>query len=193
MILRSAKCYRFPVTIRSYNPNEFNPSDIERETNNNKERLTGCIIKNWLEWSGREQTIAFSPTQDHSKFLVEKFNSNGISAEHIDCWTPEDDRRAMFEAHNNGEFKILSCSRLLNTGYEAPSVRCIIDCFPTKSVTTYVQRIGRLQRTFQGKEYGVYLGHSGNFERFGYAEDIIPTELHDGEKPPMIVTGKRSL
>lgn len=169
--------------IRSNNANEFNPADIERETNRNKELLTGCIIKNWLEWSGREQTIAFSPTQDHSKFLVEKFNSNGISAEHIDCYTPDDDRRAMFEAHNKGEFKILSCSRLLNTGYDAPTLKCIIDCFPVKSVTTYVQRIGRLQRTAQGKEFGVYLGHAGNFERFGYAEDIIPTELHDGESP----------
>ena len=169
--------------IRSVNPNTFNPKDLERETNENKEALTGCIIKNWLEWGERSQTIAFSPTQAHSKYLVAKFNDNGISAEHIDCHTPDDERRAMFEAHNKGEFKILSCSRLLNTGYDAPSVRCIIDCFPTKSVTVYTQRLGRVMRIADGKTHAIYLDHAGNFEKFGYAEDIVPTELHDGEKP----------
>jgi DNA repair protein RadD len=169
--------------VRSVNPNTFNPKDLERETDTNKEALTGCIIKNWLEWGERSQTIAFSPTQAHSKYLVAKFNDNGISAEHIDCHTPDDERRAMFEAHNNGEFKILSCSRLLNTGYDAPSVRCIIDCFPTKSVTVYTQRLGRIMRIADGKTHAIYLDHAGNFEKFGYAEDIVPTELHDGEKP----------
>lgn len=38
-------------------------------------------------------------------------------------------------------------------------------------------------RLDDGKTYAIYLDHAGNFERFGYAEDIVPTELHDGTKP----------
>jgi len=35
-------------------------------------------------------------------------------------------------------------------------------------------------RIFEGKEYAIYLDHASNFERFGYAEDIVPEVLHDG-------------
>ncbi len=167
--------------IRSANPNTFNPGDLEKATTSDKDRLTGCIIKNWMQYGENNQTIAFSPSQDLSRALVERFNANGISAEHIDCNFTQPEREDLFEAHDRGEFKVLSCSRLLNTGYDAPSVRCIIDCFPTKSVTTYVQRVGRLMRTFEGKEYATYLDHACNFDRFGYAEDIVPETLHDGE------------
>jgi len=31
------------------------------------------------------------------------------------------------------------------------------------------------------QEHAIYLDHASNFERFGYAEDIVPEALHDGE------------
>jgi len=117
-----------------------------------------------------------------SKALVKRLNESGITAEHIDCWHESDERKALFEAHDRGEFKILSCSRLLNTGYDAPKVRCIIDCFPIKSVASWVQRDGRLRRTFEGKEYAIYLDHADNFSRFGPAQNIVPTHLDMGDK-----------
>ena len=169
--------------IKSVNQNTYSPKDLESATDDMKEILTGSLIRNWLEWGERSQTIAFSPSKAHSRYLVQKFNDNGVSAEHIDCDTPTEEREDMYKAHNDGEFKILSCSRLLNTGYDSPSTRCIIDCFPTKSVTVYAQRMGRIKRLFENKEYGIYLGHAGNYERHGDPFDIYPTELHDGEKP----------
>ena len=168
--------------IRSANPNTYNPQDIESATESDSDRLAGCIVRNWMEYGENAQTIAFSPTQNLSKNLVERLNKNGISAEHVDCNFTQEEREELFEAHDKGEFMVLSCSRLLNTGYDAPSVRCIIDCFPVKSVTTYVQRVGRLMRTFPNKEYAIYLDHASNFERFGYAEDIVPESLDDGTK-----------
>ena len=169
--------------VRSIDPNTYSAQDLEAVTDSDSDRLAGCIIKNWFKLGEDPQTIAFSPTQALSRNLVDRFNKNGISAEHVDCNFSQDDRQDLFEAHDKGEFKVLSCSRLLNTGFDAPSVRCIIDCFPVKSVTTYVQRVGRLMRIFEGKEYGIYLDHASNFGRFGYAEDIVPESLHDGTKP----------
>lgn len=168
--------------VRSVNKNTFNKQDIENYTDQDSDRLTGCIVKNWMEYGENAQTIAFSPTQNMSKALVERLNASGISAEHIDCYHESDERKDLFDAHDRGEFKVLSCSRLLNTGYDAPKVRCIIDCFPIKSVTGWVQRAGRLMRTDEGKEYAIYLDHAGNFKRFGPAEDIVPEHLDDGEK-----------
>lgn len=169
--------------VRSADPNSFRKEDIDKATDDMSDVLTGDIIKNWIEHGERSQTIAFSPTQRLSKALVDMFNKNGIYAEHIDCNTKTDERQRLFKAHDAGEFKILSCAQLLNTGYDSPTTRCIIDAYPVKSITTYVQRDGRIRRISPGKEYGIYLDHAGNFERFGGpASDIVPTHLDDGTK-----------
>ena len=169
--------------VRSANANSFSEQDLIRETDKDGVKLTGDIFKNWMLHGERSQTIGFSPSQAHSKFMTEKFNDAGIGAEHIDCYTPDEERRQLYEAHDKKEFYLLSCSQLLSTGYDSPLTRCVIDCYDTKSLTTYVQRAGRIMRTMEGKEYGIYLHHTGNFERFGDPINIIPEEMHDGTKP----------
>lgn len=161
---------------------DYDPKSLEVAVDRDP-TLVGDIVRNWMKYGEDSQTIAFSPSIKHSKYLVEIFRDNGISAEHIDGYTDPAVREMMFRAHDAGEFKILSCSKLLNVGYDAPSVRCLIDCYPTTSTIAYVQRAGRIARTNEGKEYSIYLDHSGNVARHGFAEHIIPTELDDGEKP----------
>ena len=146
------------------------------------EKLAGDIVKNWFKHAEGLQTIAFSPSIKHSKHMVELFNDAGVPAVHIDGYMDEEEREWIFRGHDNGEFLVLSCSRLLNTGYDAPKVQCLIDCFPTKSKITYVQRAGRIMRTAEGKDKAIYLDHAGNVSRHGFAEDIIPESLDDGTK-----------
>lgn len=146
------------------------------------DQLVGDIVKNWFKYAEGRQTIAFSPSIKHSKFLVEQFRAAGVPAEHIDGYMDDELRQELYEAHDNGEFLILSCSRLLNTGYDAPSVSCLIDCFPTRSHIAYVQRAGRIMRTAEGKQNAVYLDHAGNVGRMGFAESVVPEELDSGDK-----------
>ena len=158
---------------------DYDPSSLAAATEDDK-GLVGDIVKNWLEHGENGQTIAFAPSIKHSKHLVDTFNGAGISAEHIDGYMDDEERQMIYDAHDRGEFKILSCSRLLNTGYDAPKVSCLIDCFPTKSLITFVQRAGRVMRTSEGKAKAVYLDHAGNVARHGFAEDIVPDVLDDG-------------
>lgn len=146
------------------------------------EKLAGDIVKNWFKHAEGRQTIAFSPSIKHSKHMVDLFNEAGVPACHIDGYMDDEERQWIFKAHDEGEFLVLSCSRLLNTGYDAPKVSCLIDCFPTKSVISYVQRAGRIMRTAEGKEKAIYLDHAGNVRRHGFAEDIVPDSLDDGTK-----------
>jgi len=168
--------------VKSLNPNTFDAKSLEEETDKDSERLVGGIIENWLKWGENAQTIAFSPSKKHSRWLVSEFNRLGVSAEHIDCDFKEEERQELFAAHDRGEFKILSCSKLLGVGYDAPKVKVVIDAYSTKSVKVWVQRVGRLMRLDDDKEYAIYLDHASNFERFGFAEDIVPESLHCDEK-----------
>ena len=144
--------------------------------------LVGDIIKNWLKYGENSQTIAFSPSINHSKTMVKMFNEAGIPAEHIDGYMDDAERQILYREHDEGKFKILSCSRLLNTGYDAPSVRCLIDAFPTKSLASYVQRVGRVLRLHKDKPYAIILDHAGNVSRHGFAEDVVPDCLDNGDK-----------
>ena len=161
---------------------DYDPDALADATEEQQEKLTGDIVKNWKLYGENSQTIAFSPSIKHSKYLVDMFNREGIPAAHIDGYTEESIRQTLYKAHNDGEFKILSCSRLLNTGYDAPSVKCLIDCFPTKSLIAYQQRAGRIMRIHPDKPYAIYLDHASNVGRFGFAEQIVPTMLDDGIK-----------
>ena len=158
---------------------DYDPSSLAAATEDDK-GLVGDIVKNWLEHGENGQTIAFAPSIKHSKHLVDTFNAAGISAEHIDGYMDAEERDIIYKAHTRGEFKILSCSRLLNTGYDEPTVSCLIDCFPTKSLITFCQRAGRIARTAEGKKKAIYLDHAGNVARHGFAEDIVPDVLDDG-------------
>ena len=99
---------------------DYDPDALAEAIEGDKE-LAGDIVKNWLEL-GIGQTIAFSPSIKHSKFLVDLFLRAGVSAAHIDGYMDEDERQMLHKAHDDGTIKILSCSRLLNTGYDAPTV-----------------------------------------------------------------------
>ena len=174
--LEGVKTRAIPTGGRDYDERDL-ASAVESDTT-----LVGDIIANWQKHAAGRQTVAFSPSIRHSKELVRRFQDAGIAAEHIDGYMDVDEREAILKAHDRGEFLVLSCSRLLNTGWDSPSTSCLIDCFPTKSYITYVQRVGRIMRTAEGKENAIVLDHAGNVARFGFAEDIVPVALDDGEK-----------
>jgi superfamily II DNA or RNA helicase len=156
---------------------DYHPDELGKLYEDNK-ILTGHIVANWLEFGEDKQTIAFCASIKHSKYLVQQFREAGVKAEHIDGYTDIETRRKLFEQHNQGVFKILSCSRLLNTGYDEPTVACLIDCFPTKSLINYVQRYGRVMRIADKKPYAIVLDHAQNVKRHGMAEDVVPHKLH---------------
>ena len=158
---------------------DYDPKSLS-EAIDKDDKLAGDIIENFKRY-GKGQTIAFSPSIKHSKKLGEMFQSEGITAEHIDGYMDEEERQILFEAHDEGEFQILSCSRLLNTGYDAPKVQTLIDCFSTKSLISFIQRAGRIARLHPDKQEAIYLDHAGNVTRHGFPEDVVPESLDNGE------------
>ena len=160
---------------------DYDPKDIASRYEKNP-TMNGDIVKNWLAYGEDSQTIAFASSIKHSKFLVDEFRKAGITAEHIDGYMEPDEREMLYKAHDNGEFKILSCSKLLNTGYDAPQVRCLIDCKPSSSHISFVQQSGRIWRMAPCKEYAIHLDHAGNVERLGMPHLIEPEKLDDGDK-----------
>ena len=58
-------------------------------------KLVGDIIDNWKRYGENSQTIAFSPSINHSKTMVKMFNDAGIPAEHIDGYMDDAERQIL--------------------------------------------------------------------------------------------------
>jgi DNA repair protein RadD len=79
-----------------------------------------------------------------------------------------------------GDFTLLSNVSLLSEGFDVPDTSCMILARPTKSLTRFLQMVGRVLRPAPGKTRALLLDHSGSVERIGHPFDDLPLELDDG-------------
>jgi len=173
--LKGIKTKRLPT-----GGSDYDPKSLAKATEDDQ-KLVGDIIENFKRF-GKGQTIAFSPSIKTSKKLVQMFRKAGITAEHIDGYMDDEEKRIIYESHDEGDFQVLSCSQLLNTGYDAPKVQTLIDLKPTKSLISYIQRAGRIMRLHPNKTEAIYLDHAGNVQWHGFPESIVPETLDSGDK-----------
>jgi len=151
------------------------------------ETLAGDIVANYVKHSDglTKRAVCFAPSIAYSKSLVERFNKE-IGQEiaiHIDGYDDVETRRLKYQDFQDGYYKIMVNSRLLNTGWDDPSVSICIDAYKTASLTVWLQRVGRIWRTHPDKEKAIVLDHAGNLAHFGaYPESFVPSELHTGER-----------
>lgn len=173
---KGVKTKALPTGGSDWNPKALAEA-IEKDT-----VLEGDVVENIkLHGQGR-RGICFSPSVEQSKSLCRALNAQGILAEHISGYTPENERLALYEAHKAGDFQLLCNSQILSVGYDDPGVSLLCDMFPTQSKIMFVQRSGRIWRTAEGKKDSVYLDFASNLRRHGFPEDIVPVSLDDGEK-----------
>lgn len=148
-----------------------------------KQALVGDIVDHWMQLGIGRSTVVFATNILHSQHIVAEFLARGISAEHLDCYTDEEEREAMLARFDNGETTVLSCVSVLAEGWDSPRATVMILARPTKSLTRYIQMAGRILRPFDGKTRALILDHSTTSHNLGYPTDELPLELDDGECP----------
>ena len=158
---------------------DYRQADIDEAAD--KPELVGDIIRHWLTLAGGRKTIAFASSIAHSKHIVEQFQSAGVTAEHLDCYMDDDTRADILERFERGDFTVLSNVALLSEGFDVPDTACMILARPTRSLTRFLQMVGRVLRPADGKTHALLLDHSGSVERIGHPFDDLPLALCDGK------------
>lgn len=143
--------------------------DIEANTSRFSQGVNWCI-ENGLK------TIVFTPNIDMNFRLRNIIRAMGGTAECMD--SDHDDkktREAKMEAFRQGRFQFLVNVGMVGRGVDVPSVDCVMLCRPTKSLSFYIQAVGRCLRIDPENpdKTAFILDLAGNVERFGKAEDVI--------------------
>ena len=147
-----------------------------------KPQLVADIVSTWKKYASTQQTICFAVNIAHSKHIVERFRSEGIRAEHLDAYSPPEERRDVLRRFDDGDVQLVSSVDLLTKGYDSPQATCMIDARPTKSLILHVQKTGRVLRIHPGKTEAIILDHAGNTSRLGFVSDEMPCHLDDGKR-----------
>ena len=148
---------------------DYKEEELEKRVN--KAKLVGDIVEHWQRLANGKRTVCFATTIAHSNHIVEQFKHAGIAAEHLDGETPDARRTELLERLRDGNIDIISNVGVLQESWDEPSVECMIQARPTKSLRFYIQTIGRSLRPHPNKEYALILDHAGNTLRHGFIHE----------------------
>lgn len=145
-----------------------------------KPHLIGDIVSHWKRLANGKPTVCFAANIKHSQHIVEQFRAAGVAAEHIDCYTDDEERKAIMQRVLDGKTTVISNVGILAEGWDFPACEVMILARPTRSLIRWIQMVGRILRPFAGKVRGLVLDHSGSTAHLGYPTDDLPLELCDG-------------
>ena len=130
-------------------------------------KITGDTIQTYRKLADGLPTIVSCCNIAHSKLVTAEFVSAGYNAVHVDGKTPERQRVAALEGLADGSVHQVSNCDLFGEGVDVPVVGCCIFLRHTKSVSLYLQQVGRGLRPSPGKKEVVIIDQVGNVLRHG--------------------------
>jgi superfamily II DNA or RNA helicase len=128
------------------------------------------LIEHWNKFANGKKTIVFNINVEHSLKTRNAFRSAGISCEHVDGNTPKAERERILRDFKFGRFDVLCNVEILTTGYDEPSIGCVVVNRRTKSVPLWLQMCGRGSRIFKNKSEFIILDMGGNVVELGFWE-----------------------
>jgi superfamily II DNA or RNA helicase len=137
-------------------------------------QITGDIVEEWIkkthEIYGRpRKTIVFCAGVAHGADLVQQFAEKGYNFISISYKDDDEFKRQAIEdfAKPDTEINGLIATDILTRGFDVPDVMIGVSARPfSKSLSSHVQQMGRVMRPCDGKEFALWLDHSGNYLRF---------------------------
>lgn len=137
----------------------------------NKPSITGDAVAHYAKLAHGRPAVAFCTNIAHANETAETFRQAGYKAVAISGDSKPEERDAALRGLNAGHIDVVCNCALWVAGVDAPAIGCIIMLAPTKSLTKYLQSIGRGLRTHPGKTDCIVLDHAGNAFVHG-----LPTE-----------------
>jgi superfamily II DNA or RNA helicase len=101
----------------------------------------------------------------------------GPSAAVVTGGTPREDRRLIYKQFETGELRVIVSCMVLTEGFDAPWADCAVIARPTKSPALYQQMVGRVLRTWPGKDDALVIDVTGTGGRLSTLIDLAPGEV----------------
>lgn len=154
------------------------------------------LVQSYREHAGGKQCVCFAINREHSKSIVTQYENAGIKAAHVDGTTPDTERRAIFSAFKAGRLQVIVNVGIITEGTDFPQMEAVQLAAPTKSLSKFLQMVGRATRTLSGlidkletaeqrkaaiagsaKPFGIVLDNAGC-----WTDHFLPDYPHDWQQ-----------
>lgn len=137
-------------------------------------QITGDIVAEWVKkthevFGEPRKTVVFCAGVAHGADLAQKFAEAGynfVSLSYKDDDQFKQDAIAEFSKPNSAIHGLIATD-ILTKGFDVSDVMIGVSARPfSKSLSSHIQQMGRVMRSHPGKEFALWLDHSGNYLRF---------------------------
>lgn len=138
-----------------------------------KREVYDGVVNKYIALGSGKKAVCFNVNIDHSIEVTRRFLEAGITAEHLDGETPDEQRKAILARFKSGETLVLCNVGIVTTGFDEPSVEIVIVNRATTSVPLWLQMCGRGSRLCPeiGKQKFVIIDMGENWRYLGLWED----------------------
>lgn len=125
------------------------------------------LIKSYLTHAEGKKMIVFAVDVKHSEYIVKGYEDKGFTAAHVGSKTDKHKRTEIINKFREGKIQILSNVNIISEGFDVHDCEVVQLARPTKSLTMYLQQIGRCMRTSASKTHCIVLDNVGLYTEFG--------------------------
>lgn len=125
----------------------FNRAVAERRA-----KAVAKAVYDYLPSVEEAKGLGFCVSKEHAKFMADQFNSLGIPSACVTDETSDELRAAAPARLRSGECKFIFVVNVYNEGVDIAEVNTVLFLRPTKSLTIFLQQLGRGLRLSEGKE-----------------------------------------
>ena len=136
-----------------------------------KATITGDAVDHYRDHLNGRPALAFCVTVAHAEHVAETFRAAGYRAASVDGRMDKATRRDRIAALADGRLNVLTSCDVVSEGTDIPVCAGAILLRPTRSLSMFLQQVGRALRPKSDGSRAVILDHVGNVERFGMPDD----------------------
>lgn len=121
---------------------DFNAGQLSEELTKDKPlyEIAAVAVKECKDM----KTLVFTVSVKQAEALTDVINSMKPNTARFVCGkTPEDERDTLYDDFYHKRFQFLVSVGVLLEGFDDPGIECIVDAAMTKSVSRYIQKLGR--------------------------------------------------
>jgi len=169
------------VPLRIFNTPVVTPKELRslpKDTDNDfataalgallaKPKLVGDVVSNWRRIANGRRTLCFAVNKSHAAALLDSFRRDGVAAELLTDQDDESTREEVIGRLESGATSIVVNCFLMSYGVDIPTLECIVLARPTRSLTMYLQMVGRGMRPAPGKANCIVIDHGHVVETLG--------------------------
>lgn len=145
-----------------------------------KQRVFEGVYENYQKLTPCKKAIIFSPNVSSSLKLTEELQKKGLPIKHIDGNSK--DRAELIKWFKETPNALLSNVGILTAGFDDPTIEVVILYRATKSISLFMQMVGRGSRTTKSKNEFYVLDFGNNILRHGFWEDDREWSLEKKKK-----------